>query len=37
MPIEVKREGNACEKCKKLDTEVGKIAHYKDPHDGYEG
>ena len=28
MPIEVKREGNACEKCKKLDTEVGKITHY---------
>ena len=37
MPIEFKREGNACEKCKKLDTEVGKITHYKSPHDGYEG
>ena len=23
-----KREGNACEKCEKLDTEVGKITHY---------
>jgi len=28
MPIEFKRKGNACEKCKKLDTEVGKITHY---------
>ncbi|QLH07667.1 hypothetical protein [Nitrosopumilus ureiphilus] len=28
MPIEFKRESNACEKCKKLDTEVGKITHY---------
>jgi len=28
MPIEFKREGNVCEKCKKLDTEVGKITHY---------
>jgi len=37
MPIEFKREGNACEKCKKLDSEVGKITHYTDPHDGYEG
>ena len=37
MPIEFKQEGNACEKCKKLDTEVGKITHYKDPHDRYEG
>jgi len=23
-----KRKGNACEKCKKLDTEVGEITHY---------
>jgi len=28
MPIEFKREGNACEKCKKLHKEVGKITHY---------
>jgi len=28
MPIEFKREGNACEKCKKQDTEVGNITHY---------
>ena len=28
MPIEVKREGHTCEKCKKSDTEVGKIIHY---------
>ena len=28
MPIEHKRVGNACERCKKLDTEVGKITHY---------
>ena len=37
MPIEHKREGNACAKCKKLNTEVGPITHYTDPHDGYEG
>ena len=37
MPIEFKLEGNACEKCKKLDSEVGRITHYKNPHDGYEG
>ena len=28
MPIEVKREGHTCDKCKKSDTEVGKITHY---------
>jgi len=28
MPIEFKREGNACEKCKKLVTEVGKVTHF---------
>lgn len=28
MPIEHKREGNQCERCKKLQTEVGKITHY---------
>jgi len=28
VPIEFKREGNACERCKKQDTEVGKITHY---------
>ena len=28
MPIEFKKEGNACERCKKQDTEVGKITHY---------
>ena len=37
MPIEHKREGNACDKCKKLDTQVGKITYYTDPHDGYTG
>lgn len=37
MPIKFKREGNACEKCKKTYSEVGKITHYKDQHDGYEG
>jgi len=26
--MEFKREGNACEKCEKLQTEVGKITHY---------
>jgi len=26
--LKFKREGNQCEKCKKLDTEVGKITHY---------
>ena len=28
MPIEFKKEGNACERCKKLDTEVGRMEHY---------
>ena len=28
MPIEFKKEGNTCERCKKLETEVGKITHY---------
>ena len=37
MSIEHKREENACAKCKKLNTEVGPITHYTDPHDGYEG
>jgi len=37
LPIEVKREGTACDKCKKLDTEVGKMIDYTDPHDGYRG
>ncbi len=37
MGILHKREGNACEKCKKLDTEVGPITYYTDPHDGYKG
>jgi len=37
MPIEFKKEGNACEKCKKSDTEVGPITYYTDPHDGYKG
>ena len=37
MPIEFKKEGNACERCKKLDTEVGPITYYTDPHDGYKG
>ena len=37
MPIEFKEEGNACEKCKKLDTEVGPITYYTSPHDGYKG
>jgi len=37
MPIEFKKEGNACEKCKKLDTEVGPITYYTDLHDGYKG
>ena len=37
MPIEFKKEGNACERCKKLDTEVGPITYYTDPHDGYTG
>jgi len=37
MPIEFKEEGNACAKCKKLDTDVGPITHYTDPHDGYKG
>lgn len=37
MPIEFKKEGNACEKCKKLDTEVGPITYYTDPYDGYKG
>ena len=37
MPIEFKKEGNACERCKKLDTEVGPITYYTDPHDGYNG
>jgi len=37
MPIEFKQEGNACVRCNKSDTEVGKITHYTDPYDGYEG
>jgi len=37
MPIEFKKEGNACERCNKLDTEVGPITYYTDPHDGYKG
>jgi len=37
MPIEFKQEGNACDRCKKLDSEVGKITDYTDPHDGYRG
>ena len=28
MPIE--KEGNACERCHKLDTDVGKMNHYKE-------
>jgi len=28
LPIEFKKEGNACERCNKLDIEVGKIIHY---------
>lgn len=32
-----KREGNVCEKCKKENTEVGKMTDYTDPHDGYGG
>ena len=28
MSIEFKREGNACERCKKQDIEAGKITHY---------
>jgi len=35
--LSLKKEGNACEKCKKLDTEVGPITYYTDPHDGYKG
>jgi len=31
------REGNQCDRCKKLDTEVGPITYYTDPHDGYKG
>ena len=37
MPIEFKKKGNACERCKKLDAEVGPITYYTDPHDGYNG
>ena len=37
MPFEFKEEGNACVRCKKLDTEVGPITYYTDPHDGYKG
>ena len=37
MPIEFKREGNACEKCKKSNTEVGPITDYTNPYDGYRG
>lgn len=36
MPIEYKREGNACDKCHKQNTEVGKMTDYTDPHDGYK-
>lgn len=28
MPIEFKKEGNQCERCKKLDTEVSRMEHY---------
>jgi hypothetical protein len=28
LPIEYKRSGDTCEKCKKPNTEVGKITHY---------
>jgi len=35
MPIEIKREGNACEMCTKLDTEVGKITHYTEHGDDF--
>jgi len=37
MPVEQKREGNVCEKCKKSNTEVGPITEYKDPHSTYKG
>lgn len=29
MPIEWKKEGNACERCRKQNTEVGKMTHFK--------
>ena len=29
MGVVFKKEGNACERCHKLDTDVGKMAHYK--------
>jgi hypothetical protein len=29
MSIESKKEGNACERCQKSDSDVGKITHYK--------
>ncbi len=29
MDIEIKKEGNACERCKKLDADVSKMTHYK--------
>ena len=37
MGIEFVEEGNQCVKCKKLDSEVGKIIHYTDSHDGFTG
>jgi len=37
MGIKFVEEGNQCVKCKKLDSEVGKITCYTDPHDGYKG
>ena len=37
MPVEFKEEGDQCKRCKKLDTEVGPITYYTDPHDGYKG
>jgi len=29
LPITFSREGNACDRCGKLDTEVGKMTNYK--------
>jgi hypothetical protein len=37
MPIEFKQEGTVCVRCNKSDIDVGKITHYIDPYDGYEG
>ena len=35
LPVDIKRTGDRCEKCRRLRSVVGQITDYTDPHDGY--